>query len=645
MLIKEEAKMISIAGSPSRFSAILRDAPKVPSGRAEKGNFLLRLVFYQEWFDRLTTNGFNSARPEGVLKFMKDASRRIAILLLLITFNLQAATINLKLTTLEGAALEQAGVGQPFLLNVIINDTSNSAQYPDLKGIDNLHVRQSGFQMNMVNGSTSVTYHYRVRIDTPGNYTLGPAQITENGSIIESRPITVTVGDSQKSSGTRAQKAAAMAPIMKLVCDKTNVYVGQKINAQLTFYTPDATTVLQTIIEPEINPGSGLVIKNKQPQPENGTEKINGTDYRFARWHLQITPTKAGNLVLPAYAAQYTSQAHGPMLAFFFHNDSKRVSSNTVPLEVQSLPPSARPPTLIGTINQIYAQINPSHARVGEGMVYTITISGSADFESIGMLPIVMPKECKWYESKKYYTPSSADFGTYTMEYIVQALEPGPIIIPAQELFYFDTSLQRYRTVNTAPINIAITGSAAPASPLPTNTSVEESAVLDPLKTINTTGPLENSAPAALSWYLFWPLIAISTLVWLLYIALTLNKDLTKKLFSLFTRKLSPYETARTQIETAYKKKQYQSYYKTMNSLFAQRLKTTPAQLNPDLIENSLIQDGLSAQAVADWRTFYAELCQFSFYKAELDTPYYEELTQKIIYWIDVLEKLPRVNL
>lgn len=573
---------------------------------------------------------------------------KFTFVLLLFPFYLTAASINLKLTTLEGAPLEQAGAGTPFLLNVVVTNTTNSAQYPTLKGIDNLHVRQSGFQMNMVNSTTSVTYHYRVRIDTPGNYTLGPAQITEEGKVIESDSITITVADQQKSKGTRTQKASAPAPLMKLICDTTQAYVGQKINAELSFYTADPTTVLQTIIEPEMSATSGLAIKNKQTQPITGTEKINGTEFRFAKWNFQITPTKSGSLIIPAYAAQYTSQANSPMLSFFFHNDAKRVYSNTVALDVKPLPDSLRAPTFIGTINQMSAHINPTHARVGQGLVYSITLSGDGDFDSIGMLTLAMPEQCKWYESKKNYTPASGQFGTYTMEYIVQALEPGTITIPKQELFYFDTSLKQYKTLSTSPITITISGTGTLASEsnqdLPTNVNVDASTI-DPLAPLNLEGPIEHLPPRVIPWYIFWVFIGLMSALWLAIIVVTTGKNYLRQLLILIAHKqTSIYAFARKSVNHAYQKKQYSKYYEIINKLFASRLEITQAQLSPHIMENSLIQDGLSAQALEDWRNFYAELCQFSFYKANLDTPYYNELTQKMLYWIDVLEKLPRVR-
>lgn len=567
------------------------------------------------------------------------------ILLSCIFLSTFPATINLKLTTLEGAVLHQAGVGQPFLLNVIVTDTSNSAQYPALKGIDNLHVRQSGFQMNMVNGATSITYHYRVRIDTPGEYTLGPATIVEGNNTIESDPIKVTVGDQQKSNAPRNQKTGSV-PTVTLTCDKTDVYVGQTVNAQLSFYTADPTTILQTIVEPEQVASSGLAFKNKQNnQPATGTETINGVEYRFAKWNFQIVPTKPGSLVIPAYTAQYTNQSNQPMLSFFFHNDTKRAYSKPVTLEVHQLPPSQKTPAFIGTIQQIQAQINPSQARVGQGIVYALVLSGDGDFEAMHMPALAMPTECKWYESKKYYGPSSNGAHTFVMEYIIQALQPGLITIPSQDVYYFDTSAKQYKTTSTRPITFEVTGSPIPQESAPIIPDEQITSTIDSLAPLQKDGPIEQAPIHFIPWYLFWALLSLLTVLWLVCILVSMNKNLLQNLVTLFKKRSSPYDQARLAVKNAYEQKNYSAYYRYLNELFAARLNVAPAQLTPELIENSLRQDGLSAQAIQDWRDFYAEISQMSFYKAELDQAYYKQITQKVYYWIDVLKQLPRVHL
>ncbi len=559
--------------------------------------------------------------------------------LLLLPLSLAATpSITLKLTTLEGAALEQAAIGQPFLLNVNVIDASNATQYPTLKGIENFHVRQSGFQMNMINGNTTVTYHYRIRIDTPGTYTLGPAQIINGTQTIESVPISVTVGDQQKSSGAHSGNRSNQAPFMKLTCDKTSAYVGEKINAQLMFYTADATTVLQSVVEPDNLANAPFTIKNKQGQPVTGTQTINGIEYRFARWEFQIYPKQAGALLIPAYSALYHSPSHQPMLSFFFHNDTKRANSNTLTINVQPLPHSYRTPAFIGTVYEYSARINPTQGRVGEGIVLTLAINGDSDFEQMGMVPLNLSEQWKWYESKKYY----ASDGAYTMEYIIQAGQPGNLAIPAQELFYFDTHEKKYKKISTQPLAVSITGTAAAPAALtiPEDLQpVSNPAALAP----NEISPTLGRSFPALAWPLFWACMLILFALWAIIVLITLKKDLVITLFKKIIPQKSPCAIARMQIASAYARKEYGSWYATMNTLLAQRL--NQAQVAPDIIENSLLQDGLSASAIADWRLFYAELAESSFYSPKLDTKYYKELAQKIGYWIDVLEKLPRVRL
>ncbi len=564
-----------------------------------------------------------------------------AMLMALTSSYVLPLSIKLKLTTVEGAALQQAAAGKPFLLNVVVTDASDSAQYPVLQGIEHFHVRQSGFQLNMVNGSTSVTYHYRIRIDTPGTYTLGPAQLTHQNEIVESEPISVIVGQEEKNlAAVRGAQSKTAAPLLKLTCPVQSAFVGEKIPVQLAFYTSDPTTSLQSIGEPELNAQNGFMVKNKQPHPTTGTEKINGTEYRFAKWNFDICATVSGTITVPAYSADYTSSGGKPMLSFFFKNESKRAYSNTLTLDIKPLAPSYKTPALVGTVSTIEAHIQPAHARVGEGMVLAIRIAGRADFDRLGMLDLELPESLKWYESKKY---TDANQG-YTMEYIVQATHPGTFEIPKQGLYYFDTQEKTYKTVYTNPLKLHISGIAIPAAH---QTALDTQAVSEPdtLAPIEQAGPIQASTPGMIPWPLFWIIIATCSILWILCLLIAFKKNLLKQFFNLITPKKSIYAQARSQIQSAYQAKAYTSFYAIMHTLFAHRLNLNTTVVTPDIIINSLLQDGLSKQAVDDWMLFYDELSQVSFYRPELDREYYRQLVQKIGYWIDVLEKLPRVRL
>lgn len=542
-------------------------------------------------------------------------------------------SLTLKTTTIDNIPLVQAGAGQPFLLHVAVANAQNTAQYPLIKGVDPLRVqlRQSGFQMNMVNGTTSVTYHYRVRIDDPGNYTLGPAQIAESGGIIESEPVTVQVGAEQKTN--QAQKnTAASSTFMRLACDKISATVGQKIHCSLTFYTADPAVTLQTLIEPDQT--TAYQIQNKQG-PHTGTQTINGTQHRLAQWQWDLYPEKDGTCIIPAYGADFSTQTQNQMFSFFFgRNDTKRVYSNPITLTVAALPPSQEKPQLIGIVQEFTAKIEPTSARTGQGMVLTLTLTGDADFEHMAGPELQLPQELKWYESKKHTVPSKTDPATqvHTMEYIVQALQPGTHTIPAQTLFYFDTQEKKYRSKKTLPLSIHVSGTAPSAAKQTPETIQPVTAIKEADELPLRQEPWQPSAPWRIPWPLYAGTLMAAALFWLMYLYVCSR---AKKPSSIFA-------TARKQIAAAQQARNPAAFYTTFSNLLAAYLNVPAAHLTPEVIDVAFAQAGLVPAAIQDWHLFFAQLAQLAFYPQPDDQRLLHQITEKSYYWIDIIQKLPR---
>lgn len=604
------------------------------------------------------------------------------VVFIFLSFTCFAADVSLKLTSMDGISLKEAGTGQPFLLDVIINNASNTAQYPVLKGIENLHVRQSGFQMNMVNGTTSVTYHYRVRIDTPGSYTFGPAQITEPNGIVESAPITVIVGQDQKTSAPAKrtqQNNNAKSTFLRLSCDKTTAFVGEKVRCTLTFYTAEPSVGLQSIINPDQKETAAFVIRT-QEGTTNGTEKINSVEHRFAQWNFDIYPTQSGQLVIPAYAADYTIQTNQAMFSFFFRNDTKRVYSNTLNLTIDPLP-SGTPNPFVGIITDFNSKIEPAHAHVGEGMVLTITLKGDGDFDRLVMPSLRMPEGLKWYESKQYRQPSADNKETtHCMEYIVQGLQPGSYTIAPLELTYFDIKEKRYKTIKTATLSISIAQAAHKSLPEKTGTiqnlknnpntahlqpspsqgyggQAEELRVPgealaktglegepDLIRPLHQDGPWNAEKVRTIPWHIYWIIIGCMLLTWLLFIFFSARTKFNH-FFAQFFHKKNIYQDARAAIKHAYRTNNTQSCYSIISNLLSARTGIPSGTLSPEDIERMLVHDGLSLKALEDWRIFYAELAESSFYthaQRNQTKEVAKNLAEKSLYWVDVLEKLPR---
>ncbi len=573
----------------------------------------------------------------------------------LVLHSLFPATVSLKVTTMDHAALKAAGVGQPFLLHVSVQNANNTAQYPVLKNVEKYAVRRSGFQMNMVNGATSTVYSYQIRIDEPGTYTLGPAQITEDHGIVESEPIIVTVTNEQQYvEPKRNNDGKSKASFLRLVCNKEKVTVGERAHCTLTFYTADQCVSLQTLIEPDQSNFASFTIKNKMG-PITGNQTINGTDHRYAQWSWDIYPTKPGSLVIPAYAADYNTQTNNHMFAFLLpHNDLKRTYSNTISLNIDPLPQHSIKPALIGSLSQFSAKIEPANARVGEGMVLTLSLAGDGDLESMQMMPLAgLPEHLKWYESKQQNEPSKVDHANtvHTMEYIVQALQPGDYQIPAQEITYFDTRDRTYKTRKTNELTIHVTGTSTSQSAkkieeqsnaeVATAISVEH----EEIKPLAQSGPWEMQPIHMIPWQFFWLVTSVLAILWLLFLLLTTNQAWLYKTVAQWNAKISVYNKARKQIKDAHSSGNYAAFYSIFMNLLAAHYGVEAAALSPEIIEEKLRSSGLSMQAVQDWKLFYSRIAESGFYKQSSDPYFYSHLYEQALYWIDIIEKLPRRNL
>lgn len=530
---------------------------------------------------------------------------------------------------MDGVSLIQAGMGQPFLLHVIVRNTNNSAQYPEIKGVDTIHIRNSGFQMNIVNGATSITYQYHIRIDRAGDYTIGPACL----GTVESEPIKITVGTEQKTSEVK-RSASKSDSFLRLKTDKAQAVIGEKIRCILTFYTSDTVSV-QNIIEPEFDEAS-FTIKNKEG-PFSGVETVQAKEYRYLEWHWDLYPKKQGINLVPSYAVEFTQNASQSLISYIFGQaQSKRTYSNTISLQIDSLPAHKEPISFIGTLDEYQAKLDQSTIKIGQGALLTISLKGNGSFNDISLIPLHgMPESLKWYESK-HSTHSNQESTTHIMEYILQATTPGTFVIPSQIIHYFDTHDRVYKSKTTLPLTIFVNGTIKASQ-----TIVPIPATRDPAREIyhdadilplHMEGPWVTPGLSYIPWHLFWIITALSIFTWFSFITLIIIKKI-RTIQSLFIQ-------TRTEIQNAYEKQRYSAIHTIFMHFFSVLLHRPSSSLQQENITTSIKQWGLSEQELKEWNLFFSCIEQACFYNNET-IPSVNFYTQSI-HWIDRIEKLYR---
>ena len=465
--------------------------------------------------------------------------------------------------------------------------------------------------------------------------------------MLESQPITLIVSnDPQPAPKKTVQKSGDT--FLRLKCDKSHAFVGEKIHGTLTFYTADSGVTLQSLIEPDQMSALGLTIKQKAG-PITGNEVINSIEYRYAMWEWDFYPSKAGTLILPAYGADYIkAQAQGMFSFFFNQGQQKRVYSNACTLMVESLPQGNSADNFIGIIKEFLLAITPMSAPIGDGMALTITITGQGDFDKIGFLELQnIPESLKWYQSKQsdHASKNSKELETHIIEYVLQGLKPGTWQIPAQELTYFDTLQKKYKTITTIPVSVSIIGNIPIASTSKTTKpSINATTTsLDEILPLHPEGPWIAQPAVYLPWHLFWIITALLTLIWILAV-LFLYKSRWPLIFTRSSSGKKIYQQARTAVAHAKKTDDYARIYHAFIAIFASQTGKDPAQICPTQIEQILLEKGLSLQAVQDWHEFFSTLSQAVYYQKPADAYHFDTIRNQAVYWIDILEKLSRRN-
>ncbi len=566
-----------------------------------------------------------------VEKMVKIVGKVAVCMIVMCVATFLNAGISMSLRT-DGGSANQVVVGQPFTIDVVIDNVYGSVQAPVVKGLGGFTHGLVGMYSSSVNGKSTATYSYQVRIDTLGSYALGPAVTTHQQQELISNQVTVSV---VKDLGIVAQKNKSNQGVptkafLRLMVDEETVVVGQKMGCTIRFYYQDSSLSLHNIGVPEY---AGFD-KKEVGKLETGTAEIDGAEYRYAQWRWDMYPTKAGEFIIPAYNAEYDIPIKDNHLLgslFMFVNnrvDRKRVYSNAVTVKVLPLPHYDKTVHAVGSFERISAEIKPGIAKEGEGMVLTIDIEGSGNLSAINLSPLVMPKKLKYYDSNNsIIAPQHADeLSKKRFEFIVQGMQAGDCEIPEQLFTYFDVERHAYVTLRTSPLAVSIMpGAVMVKKETPTHVVSSALEVSETVKNdiadINVIGewyPVQEWEP--LPWWVFqllfmMPLIySAYPIMWEKFIYLTGNSA------RLMRRRA--FKTARRKIIHCIQNNDAGTLYAIFTELFQQL---------DDIIDASGVKKN------QEWNEFFERIMHAAY--AQSDKKDIDQLCRMAQEWLERLEK------
>ena len=576
----------------------------------------------------------------------KIVGKFIAYIVLLFCSNAWPS-IQLTLSDSDGNSINQIGVGQPCVLEVSIEGINNTQVRPEINGLDNCYWRNNGVMITAINGHTKIKHKYRARFDAPGFFVIGPAKINNNGDLLISNTVGITVSE-QSSNQKAIQNKNQVSPhqaFLKLTADKDRIVLGETIKCSVRFYYGNDVTNLAPINQQEI-PGFTLIDGN---QAQRGTETINGKQYNYIDLQWSMSANQAGKKTIPAYHADFTIRSHAHRnlnhLSMFLSTfgEQKRVYSNALTITVDPLPNHAGPVHAIGNFTAYSARLDPAVAKEGEGMVLTIELEGSGTLNN-NILTLDLPDSFKYYDSKNYVTQDQNANNKYCFEFIVQGLQKGDWEIKPQKFIFFDTKSRKYKTLETLPLSASIMQSLNAnkkfVQPLPTKaresieTALDETDEIRPLSYAETWYRIEQrSLP-------LWLFILLMLMPVLILIFLWGKSHLIASSGSKERHQKNAFKTAYAQLEIAQKSKNIKLLHPIFIHLFAARYQVSVSQATQEFMHEKLLCAKLSSAELDAWNNFMNQLSEHIFFARPARSEQFAAMYQYSHQWLNKLEKI-----
>jgi hypothetical protein len=412
------------------------------------------------------------------------------------------------------AGRNPVGVGETFPFEISLSvDNARMEDYrpPDFRGFRILAQQPSqSTQIQMGGGGSfmrqTYSWTYQLVALQKGKLTIAPASVRVDGRELRTEKTAITVvesGQAQPAPPRQRQQprgvpgfpganfffpdlaepepepAPAPAPVpqpeaakpagrrnfLRALPSKTKAFAGEQITVEWQMYLTERQNNYAPTKEPRTDGfwAEELEVPQNRGSLSLSEQVIEGRVYLFAplmrKALFGLNPGKYTITPLEADIAR---------VDFFGATvKSEHLKADPVAIEIVPLPtgaPAGFDPSAVGRFS-IAAEIDRNQVQVGDAVTLKLRLDGQGNLRKIG-LP-AMPRLDGWkiYEPKVNVQMNRGDVvgGSKTAEYLLLPERPGQTTIPAFSFSYFDTQKAAYATVKTEPIQLTVTGEAAPA--------------------------------------------------------------------------------------------------------------------------------------------------------------------------------------
>ena len=405
--------------------------------------------------------------------------------------------------TLTVSTKKQVVVGERFQVVFEANAEGKNFQAPSFEGFTVVGgpFTSSSSSFSMVNGSMShtvrCTYTFALQAYQEGTFHVGSATLTVKGKKISSEPFDIKVipddgshaapsgggsssGQGQSQQNTSDPQVSGKDLFLRVIPSKKSAYVGEQVVLTYKLYTKVPVSSLSVERMPSY---AGFWTKditdNNGGSLRQTSEYINGIEYTAAEIQkIVVVPQRSGTLPIDPMIIECIAQIRtesnrqrsmDPFEAFFndpffnrnIANVRKELTSQTLNLEVKSLPENGKPASFAGAVGNFNfkSEIDKTELSTNEAFTLTLTVSGTGNVELLQMPTPVFPPDFEVYDPKitmNVNNNANGLSGTKKAEYLVIPRRAGSFTVPAVEFSYFDPSKGAYQTLSSQPYEIKV---------------------------------------------------------------------------------------------------------------------------------------------------------------------------------------------
>ncbi len=389
-------------------------------------------------------------------------------------------------------------VNDQFVLNVEVSDSQSvdaDPALPDLSAFAVYLGSSTSTSIQLSNGrmSTSYSIQYRFRATRQGAFEIGPVTLTAGGQDLRTDPLTIEIAGAPTAGagGGAAGRAGADDGVssddllITATLSEERTYVNQPVVVEYRILTRVDVEGVSVVRQPG---AAGFWVEElAAPQRQERTVR-DGVQYasqvirRIALFPTSAGPKRLDPLVIEAQVrVQRRSRFGGDPFGdpfggifgggVFGRRVPVSVSSNALDLDVLPAPPGA-PASYTGFVGPlaVSAGVDRTAAETNDALTLRLDVSGAGNIRTLPEPTLNLPAAFEVYppEMREEVEPTADGVrGRRVYEYVIVPREPGRVTIPPVELSYFDPDRGAYAVASSDPIDLTVTGDAAPAPVLP----------------------------------------------------------------------------------------------------------------------------------------------------------------------------------